>query len=266
MRSFLPNLFTLGNLLAGCAGIVFCFSERVVPVRLQEADPVASELLITLGYSQRLYLASFMVFVAAALDFLDGFLARLLRMHSELGKALDALADVVSFGVLPASILYQLLLASWSAEPDALLVPMIYPFFAYIVVLAAAYRLARFTVQSQHTSFAGLPAPAAALLIAALPLIIFTNNLNLGEVVGNKWVLYSLAILLSWFMLAPLPMFGLKFTHYRWRGNELRYLFLATAAVFIGAFAYAGIALAVLGYIAVNGVIFLFNKKNFNSY
>lgn len=257
LRTFLPHVFTLGNLLAGCAGLVYCLSERIVPEQLQEADPQGSELLITLSYSSRLHWASFMIFLAAVLDFLDGWIARRLGAESELGKLLDSLADVVTFGVLPACIVFQLLMASWSREPDALYVPMALAFPAFALALAAAWRLARFSIQRpQQQRFSGLPTPAMGLLVATLPLVLFTNNLNLAEVVINKWFLYALTALLSVLMVSSLPMFSLKFAHYGWRGNQIRYLFLLVSAVLIAGFAYAGLGLAVAGYILLNGLLY----------
>ncbi|MCS6917256.1 MAG: CDP-alcohol phosphatidyltransferase family protein [Chitinophagales bacterium] len=261
LRTFIPHLFTLGNLLAGCAGLVFCLGERVVPVRLQEADAAGTEVLVTLGYSSPFYWSSFMIFLAAVLDFLDGLAARLLQVENQLGKALDSLADGVSFGVLPGAVLYQLLMISWSKEPEALYVPLIAGFPAFAVALAAAYRLARFNTMPAAQDFSGLPTPAMGLLVATFPLILFTNNLNLGAVVVNQWFLYGITAFLSWLMVSSVPMFSLKFAHYRWRGNELRYGYLVAASMLIASFAYAGIALALLGYMVINLVLYLAGRK-----
>lgn len=248
----IPNLFTLGNLLLGCLGIVFAFNDHVFPIELKELDPTGKNLGVIFGYNNRLFLSSFMIFGAAVLDFFDGFLARLLHAQSPIGGQLDSLADGVTFGVLPACIYYQLLSGAWHLEPGALFVPMVYLVPAFLISLAAAYRLAKFNIdERQHETFIGLATPAAALFTAALPLIVFTNAYQLAPLVLNQWFLYAAILFFSWLMVSEIPMFALKVKSWAWKGNELTYVFLILCILLVVVFKYTGIAAAILIYIAI---------------
>lgn len=248
----IPNLFTLGNLFLGCLGIIFVFNDHIFPVELKELDPSGKNLGVIFGFNNRLYLASFMIFGAAVLDFFDGFFARLLKAHSPIGGQLDSLADGVTFGVLPACIYYQLLAGAWHLEPGALYVPLLYLMPAFLVALCSVYRLAKFNVdERQHTGFIGLATPASALFAAALPLIIFTNAYHLAPLILNKWVLYSCIAGFSWLMVAEIPMFSLKTKSFGWKGNELQIIFLAVSVLLILLLKYTGIAAVILLYILI---------------
>ena len=176
-----PNLFTLGNLFLGCLGIVYAFNDHLFPLQVNEPDTELTNVAIIFGFNSRLYLSSFMIFGAAVLDFLDGFAARLLHAHSPIGGQLDSLADGVTFGVLPACIYFQLLNGAYHLEPNAFFVPLIWLVPAFLIALAAAYRLAKFNVdERQHDGFIGLPSPANGIFAATLPLIVFTNAYGLS--------------------------------------------------------------------------------------
>src|SRR5215471_19931525 len=114
---FIPNLFTLGNALLGCLGIIFVFNQQITPVQINALDVAGKNVSIIFGFNSRIYLASFMIYGAAILDFLDGFVARALNATSSLGVQLDSLADAITFGVLPGCIYYQLLAASFYSQP-----------------------------------------------------------------------------------------------------------------------------------------------------
>lgn len=255
-------MFTLGNLFLGCMGIVFVFNDHVFPIELAELDPSGKNLGVIFGFNNRLYLASFMIFGAAVLDFFDGFSARLLKAHSPIGGQLDSLADGVTFGVLPACIYYQLLAGAWQLQADALYTPMAYLLPAFLIALCAAYRLAKFNVdERQHEGFIGLATPASALFTAALPLIIFTNAYQLAPIILNKWVLYGLIILFAWLMVAEIPMFALKTKALTWKGNEIQIIFLGASVVLIILLKYTGIAASILLYIMICLVQFILSKK-----
>ncbi len=257
----IPNMFTLGNLFLGCLGIVFVFNDRILPVALNELDPSGKNLGVIFGFNSRLYLASFMIFAAAVLDFFDGFFARLLHAHSPIGGQLDSLADGVTFGVLPALIYFQLLAGAWHLEPEALYVPMSYQLPAFSIALCAVYRLAKFNVdERQHTGFIGLATPASAIFAAALPLIIFTNAYQLAPLLLNKWILYSIIVLFSWLMVAEIPMFALKTKSLTWKGNEVQWVFVAVSLLLIVFLKYAGIAAVILLYILICLVQFALRK------
>lgn len=258
----IPNMFTLGNLFLGCLGILFVFNDHIFPIELKELDPAGNNLGVIFGYNNRLYLASFMIFGAAVLDFFDGLLARLLKAHSPLGGQLDSLADAVTFGVLPACIYYQLLGGAWRLEPGALEIPMVYLLPSFLVALCAVYRLAKFNVdERQHAGFIGLATPANALFAAALPLMVFTNAFHLAPLILNQWFLYAVILLFSWLMVAEIPMFALKPKQSGWKGNEVQLVFLAISLLLIITFKYAGIAAVILLYIAICLVRFFFAKR-----
>lgn len=250
---FIPNLLTLSNLFLGCLGIIFCFSDQIFPVNAAEIDPAGKNVAVVFGFNNRLYLASFMIYAAAIVDFLDGFAARWLNATSALGGELDSLADVVTFGVLPGCIYYQLLSASWHLEPEALYVPILYTLPAFLVSVCAAFRLGKFNVdERQHEAFLGLATPAMAIFAASLPLIIFTNGLGLSMLLLNKWLLYSFVVVFAWLMAAEIPMFALKSKSYRWKGNEWQIVFLILCVLLVVLFKYAGIAACILLYVITN--------------
>ena len=255
-------MLTLGNLFLGCMGIVFVFNDHVFPVALNELDPSGRNLGVIFGFNNRLYLASFMIFGAAVLDFFDGFFARLLKAHSPIGGQLDSLADGVTFGVLPACIYYQLLAGAWRLEPTALYTPMIYLLPAFFIALCAAYRLAKFNVdERQHAGFIGLATPASALFAAALPLIIFTNAYHLAPLLLTKWLLYSIIVLFSWLMVAEIPMFALKTKSLTWKGNEVQFVFMVISFLLIVLLKYTGIAAVILLYILICTVQFALRRR-----
>lgn len=214
-----PNFVTLGNLLCGSVAALAAAHGRV-----DEAF-----LLIVL---------------AAVFDFLDGFCARLLHSYSETGAELDSLADLVSFGLAPTVMLiarYDVRAGGWiHAAGGALL---------FAVVLFAALRLARFNVdKSQHSEFRGLPVPAGALLIASLVT---------GFGALPNWGLTLLAVAVAALMVSPIRMFALKFHGFGWRGNELRYSFIAVSLALIAALGLRAVAAIILLYVAVSAVRFV---------
>ena len=259
---FIPNLFTLGNLFLGCLGIIFCFNDHIFPVQLNELDPTGKNIGVIFGFNNRLYLASFMIYAAAVLDFFDGFVARALKAQSPIGGQLDSLADGVTFGVLPACIYFQLLSGAYHLEPGALYVPVINMIPAFLIALCAVYRLAKFNVdERQHESFMGMPTPAMAMFAASLPLMIFTNPYMLAPLILNKWMLYFLVIAFSWLMVSELPMFSLKVKSFKWKGNELPVLFIIVSLILILSMKYAGIAASILLYVIICLAKYFLPKK-----
>lgn len=258
----IPNLITLGNLFLGCLGIIYTFNDHVFPVQINELDPSGKNIAVVFGFNSHLYLASFMIYGAAIMDFFDGWLARLLKAQSPIGAQLDSLADVVTFGVLPALIYFQLLAASYRLQPEAFTTPIIVMIPALLIALAAAYRLAKFNVDDrQKDSFIGLATPAMAIFAASLPLIIFTNAFGLSTFILNKWLLYFFVILFSWLMISELPMFSLKIKSFSWKGNEFQFIFLIVCISMIIFFKYSGIALVILLYILLCLLQFIINRS-----
>ncbi|MBC7589098.1 MAG: CDP-diacylglycerol--serine O-phosphatidyltransferase, partial [Chitinophagaceae bacterium] len=164
---------------------------------------------------EKIIMASVFIGIAAVIDFLDGFVARLLKASSEMGKQLDSLADVVSFGVAPGMIIYQFLRLSFAQQDNGLDINMLWLLPAFIIPCAGAYRLARFNIDTEQSyGFKGVPIPAAGLLIAAFPLI-FWYSYNKASwilpLLTNKWFWYAVIIIISYLMVSTLPMMALKF-------------------------------------------------------
>lgn len=177
--------------------------------------------------------AAICIIIAAVIDFLDGFVARLLKVSSDMGKQLDSLCDVVSFGVAPAVILYQLLRFSYAREANGLDVSIIWLIPAFIIACAAAYRLAKFNLDTdQQFSFKGLPVPSVGLLIASFPLILHFNFINsVNEIIINKWFLYAVIILLSYLMVSNHRMMSLKFPDFSLKNNMPKIILLVIAII-----------------------------------
>jgi len=207
----IPNYFTLLNLVFGCIAIVYLLQNgiSIVETTATPDNPLGQQLTFT---PERIYLAPLFIALAAVVDFLDGFVARMLKASSEMGKQLDSLADVVSFGVAPSLIIYQLLRLALAKEEDGLDASMLWLAPAFVLAAAAAYRLAKFNLDTRQThSFRGTPVPSIGLTVASLPLIYWTsNNVMLLDLLTNKWVLYTLVFLLSWLMISDIPIMSNK--------------------------------------------------------
>ena len=204
----IPNLFTLLNLVLGCIAIIFILQtgESVMNYNGEEWKVYLPE---------KLQWGAVCIFLAALVDFLDGFVARLMKADSAMGKQLDSLADVVSFGVAPGLILYQMLRIAYAYEPDGLDTPLQLLFPALLVPAACAWRLARFNIDpEQSEGFKGIPAPAGGLFIASLPMVTFYNYFGLQQWLVNKWVLYAVIIVVSALMVSKLPLLNIKFKNF----------------------------------------------------
>src|SRR6185436_4926539 len=217
----IPNLFTLLNLLLGSIAIIFILQtgQTIVFINNEGYSVVDLPEKITWG--------SILIFCAAIVDFLDGFLARLFKATSPMGKQLDSLSDVVSFGVAPALIIYQLLRISYAQEENGLDISIAFLLPALIIACAAAWRLAKFNLdESQQYSFKGLPTPAAGLFVASLPLILHFPSaiINITDYIINKWVLYLIIILLSFLMVCNLPLMSFKFKDFGLKNNLPKYI------------------------------------------
>lgn len=205
MKRILPDTFTCLNLVSGCIAVRFAL----------------------MGDAR---MALMWIIVGAIFDFFDGFVARLLKVSSPIGVELDSLADCVTFGVAPASLVFsQLSVMCSSALPNIL--SEIVPYAGYLIAAFSALRLAKFNLdERQHTSFIGLPTPANALFWSSM-LVCLGGRLEIMPY--GLVVLLALVVLSSWLLIAEIPMFALKFKHYRLRGNEFRYGLIAIAVVFL---------------------------------
>ena len=225
MKRHLPNAVTCLNLLCGC-------------------------LALTNIFAGRLDVGAWFVAAAAAADFADGLLARALRVSSAIGKDLDSLADMVSFGVVPGAILFKLLAAG-----DGTTAPLwqSVPYVGFLVTIFSALRLAKFNNDTrQTTSFIGLPTPACTLVVASLPLILAHDRFGLKDIILNPWLLLGLTVLLSGLLVAELPLFALKFKSLRWGDNRRRFIFILLAAGLLLGLQAAAVPLVVLLYVLLS--------------
>ena len=222
----IPNLFTLLNLVSGCLAIIFILQtgETIVLLRQDGFTDVNLPEKITWG--------SFLICTAAVIDFLDGFVARLFKSTSKMGEQLDSLADIVSFGVAPGLILYQLLRISFAQEENGLDISTIWLLPALLIPCAAAWRLAKFNLdEAQQISFRGVPTPAVGLVVASLPLIIHFQTFNLQFTLINKWILYAVILLLGYLMISDLPLMSMKVKDLSIKNNLARYILLVLGVV-----------------------------------
>ncbi|MBK8721702.1 MAG: CDP-diacylglycerol--serine O-phosphatidyltransferase [Saprospiraceae bacterium] len=226
MKRQIPNALTLTNLFCGCMAIVCAIHFKFIPV-------------------------IWLIVIAFVADALDGQVARWLNVSAPIGKQLDSLADMVSFGVLPGMILYSLLIKSFGIpKPDALIVEAA-P--AFILSVFAGYRLAKFNVDTRQSDvFLGLATPACTVLVAGIMLVFEMGNAEIREMIANKTFLYSLIIVLSFFMVSDIPLLNFRFPHYKWKGNKARWIFIAGLPILGIISGYAFFALAVLWYILVS--------------
>ena len=240
----IPNFITSLNLVSGLAAIVFAIDGHLIG-------------------------AGIFICLAAIFDFLDGFAARLLKAYSEIGKQLDSLADVVSFGVAPGVILFTLLELSMFEinrpvyEISAKWYEWLALFSAFLIPVFGAIRLARFNVAPEENNFfRGLPIPANGIFWASLGLIFAShNNRFLFEMIFSTQCLLFLGVFTSIMMVSKLPMFSLKFKTMGLKDNWFRYLFIALALVSILLLKFYGLALCIFLYIFLNVLFCLFKVK-----
>jgi CDP-diacylglycerol---serine O-phosphatidyltransferase len=247
----LPNAFTLLNLFFGCIAIVYVMQNGI------EVDEYNGA---TLELSQQMWIGSLCVAVAALVDFADGFVARLFGASSERGKQLDSLADVVSFGVVPGLMLYQLLRLSLVREEDALQTSILWLLPAFILPCAACYRLAKFNLDTRQTyAFRGTPVPSVGLTIASFPLIYWhTSRIWALELLTNKWFLYGVIALMSWLMISDIPIMSNKFKDRSFQTLLPKILLLIIAIVGASLVGWLSVSLTFVAFVVLS---LLFQKQ-----
>jgi len=222
----IPNLFTLLNLFFGCIAVIYILQNGIIIV----SDEQGSQLL---DIPEKIWLGSLFIALAAVVDFLDGFVARLFNATSNLGKQLDSLADLVSFGVAPGMIVYQFLRLSYASDPNGMDVSLVLLLPALLIPCAAAYRLGKFNLdESQQFGFKGVPTPAAGLLIASFPLIYwYSKNATAVNLLQNKYLWYAIILLISFLMVSNLPLMALKFKNFSVKSNLPKLILLVIAII-----------------------------------
>lgn len=253
IKKHIPNAITCGNLLCGCLAIVKAFEGDLV-------------------------WAAYLVGIAAVLDFFDGFAARMLKVSSPIGKDLDSLADMVTFGVVPGVVMFQLMKGAMfyynashiiSDYNSGKTISSIVLYFAFLIPIFSAIRLAKFNNDTrQSESFIGLPTPANGIFICSLGMFVnnsddvfFTLNNWIIEIVTNPYILICLIILLSYLLIAELPLFALKFKHFKWTGNEIRFLFLGLCLIILVTLQFVGIPLIIILYVLLSVINNIFSKS-----
>ena len=246
MKKHIPNLITLCNLFSGSLAVIFAVQGNLVA-------------------------AAFFVALGIFFDFFDGLAARALNVKSDVGLQLDSLADVVTSGVVPGIVMFQLFtmalpgedgVKQWTSDTNWLeftFNPV--ALFGLLIILGSAFRLAKFNVDDRQTdSFIGLPTPANALLILSLPLILtFQPNSFATDLILNEWFLVVLTIVSVIILNAELPLFALKFKNWGFKGNEIRYIFLILCVVLIVLFQFLAVPMIILSYVLLS---VFFGKKN----
>lgn len=259
LKQNIPNFLTCCNLLCGCLAIVKAFDGNLV-------------------------WAAYLVGVAATFDFLDGFAARLLKVSSPIGKDLDSLADMVTFGLVPGIVMFKMIGFSFSKQYFGVFLNsfvsehelgieqyFIYStVFAFSIVVFSAIRLAKFNNDARQTeSFIGLPTPANAIFICSIPLVVGLNKVNdittfpmtgLNSIIINPFFLLGLTFVLSYLLIAELPLFALKFKSFGWNGNEIRYVFVGLSLGLLIGLQFLGIPLIIILYIVLSVINNLFFK------
>ncbi len=230
----IPNFITILNLFAGSLAVLWSFDD--------------------------LKISAILIFIAAILDFFDGFAARLLRAYSNFGKELDSLADIISFGLAPAMIMHSLLKMSIISNDStfsfetASLVQLIIILSPFLLVVFSAIRLAKFNLdERQNNSFTGLPTPASGIMIAAISFTFLTTEVpQLRNFILTTPLLLLLIMLLSFLMLSKIPMFSLKFKNLTYTENKLRYLFLFISLILILLLKLQAMTLIIVVYIILS--------------
>ena len=227
LKQHIPNAITCCNLVSGCLSILFLTQN--MPVK-----------------------AALMIFVAGLFDFLDGFTARLLKVHSPIGADLDSLSDVVSFGVAPGFIMYWLMSRSFDLQLWCIAGINVLPCMAFLLTVFSAIRLAKFNVdETQKTSFRGIPAPGMAIFIASLPLALSQVH-HLKDGALSYWVCLGITLIFSFMMVSRLRFFSFKMKSAKWIGNEVRWIFLLVALVSFVIFKWLALPFVMMLYILLS--------------
>ncbi|MCR8559848.1 CDP-diacylglycerol--serine O-phosphatidyltransferase [Mucilaginibacter sp. BJC16-A38] len=234
VKKHLPNAITCANLFSGCIGIVLAFKGELIA-------------------------ASYAIFLSAIFDFFDGLASRVLKSFSGIGKDLDSLADMVSFGVLPAVIMYQLLLDAHQIDN----ISQYLNFIAFLIPVFSALRLAKFNVDTRQAEhFIGLPTPANAILIASFPLILDHHNRYFTGPLQNPYFLSVLIIIMCTLLVVEVPMMSLKFKNRDFNKNIFRYLLLLFSAILILFFKFAAVPVVIVFYIILSFIQFKFSNED----
>ncbi len=234
IKKHIPNTITCLNLFSGCIGITFAFADNL------------STGAIFIG-------------IAAIFDFLDGFMARILHVKSEIGKQLDSLADILSFGLLPGVIIFMLMDSSPNLpfnSVESSLNP--FPYLAFLIPVFSALRLAKFNIDTRQTdSFLGLPTPASALLLGSFPLILdqaetITQLTFISGILSNYYFLLIIILVICYLLVSEIPLFALKFKNLEWGNNKPQYLLIAISVISIVFAGFIAVPIIIVAYLILS--------------
>jgi CDP-diacylglycerol---serine O-phosphatidyltransferase len=224
MLKHIPNFLTCCNLVCGCLGIIVLIRDWDTPV-------------------------AYFVWAACIFDFLDGFAARILKVSSPIGKELDSLADMVSFGALPALFMYGALILD-APFPE-------FPYIALLIAVCSALRLAIFNLdETQSDSFKGLPTPANAIFITAIPYL----DQDIFDFVHTPIAFAIISVVCSLLLVSRIDLFALKFKNFSWRDNQIRFTFLTLAVLLLAVLKFAALPLIILLYVLLSLGVRMFSK------
>lgn len=227
IKKHIPNAITCGNLVSGCFSILFLTLD--MPVK-----------------------AAYMIFIAGLFDFLDGFAARLLHAQTPIGANLDSLSDIVSFGVAPGFIMCWLMDRGTDIPSVTLLGINIMPSLAFLLPMFAAIRLAKFNIDNTQThTFRGIPTPGMALFVASLPLMLSQVS-HLTDGTLGYWACLGITLFFSFLMVSNLRFFSFKMKTAKWKGNEVRWIFLVIAIVALAIFRWIALPFVMVLYIILS--------------
>jgi len=244
---YIPNFITSLNLFSGALSIVLAF----------EGFPLYS---------------AYLIFIAAIFDFLDGFLARALNAYSEMGKELDSLADLISFGMAPAAIIFNLMKSTFFMSKDISdfdplpeTSTLIFLGATLLIPVFSGLRLAKFNIDTrQTTDFIGLPTPANAIFWASLPIIALNNPMYLNNIIGRMdYVPYAITggvIFMSLLLVSELPMFSLKFKSFNIKENLVKYIFLIISLSLLIYDGFKSIPTIIILYIVISILLWIIKK------
>jgi len=236
IKQYIPNFLTTMNLFCGLLSIIM----------IMNGNFIWSGLFIV---------------IAAVFDYLDGTAARLLKAYSELGKQLDSLADVVSFGVAPGILIFKMLYAGCATGCNILEQMHITPYFALLIPVCSALRLAKFNIDlRQEENFIGLPVPANAMFFASIPLILYLQPQLFSilsfdffiDFFSNTRVLTILVVFFSYMLISDFRIFSMKFKNLGWKGNQLRYIFLVLSVLLLILFSLTAIPIIIFLYLILS--------------
>ncbi len=228
----IPNLLTSGNLFLGCLALVYIFYDHITVEVSGESYFFNGHLVWDKLYLGKMPLAAWMVLLAAIIDFFDGAVARLLNATSELGRQLDSLADMITFGLVPGVMLYQLLGVSLFNSTAAFNLGIILFLPAFLFTIAAALRLGKFNIdEKQRDRYLGMPVPAAAISVVSMVLSVFRQESYFSNWFTNPIYLYAAIILLSYLMMSRFPVIKLSWNYRSYPGGKSALIFILTAIV-----------------------------------